>query len=226
MWRKAMPPPKAQSRRYQILLAGLFICILAVITYYVGTVWRARIQTPEIVRSALASNRIELRLSDLSAWQKCALLAIQDPDFYEHLGVQRSFRQAFMHTTITQAIVKLLYFKPFKPGIRKIRQTLIARYALNPLASKDDQLILYINMVGFGTSPDGGLICGFGNAARAFFSKPLAELSEDEYLALVVMLDAPYNLNPQKHPRENAAEVVRYKSLAISKCASQKPSSL
>jgi hypothetical protein len=39
-------------------------------------------------------------------------------------------------TTITQSLVKGLYFRHFRPGIRKIRQSLIARFALDGHMSK------------------------------------------------------------------------------------------
>jgi hypothetical protein len=61
-----------------------------------------------LVRAILESGRIELQSSDLSAWQKCALLTIQDPDFYEHRGVKRPFWKAFTNTSVTQAVVKRL----------------------------------------------------------------------------------------------------------------------
>ena len=118
-------------------------------------------QTPMLVRAALESGRIELRGSDPSAWQKCALLAIQDADFYEHRGVKRPFWKAFTDTSVTQAVVKHLFFERFKPGIRKIRQTLIARFALDPIVSKDDQLTLFLNVVWFYKSPEGEDIVGF-----------------------------------------------------------------
>jgi membrane peptidoglycan carboxypeptidase len=221
-----MLPSKVPTRKYQILLIILAVGIFAVITYYAGTVWRARIQTPEIVRSALASDQIKLRASDLSGWQKCTLLAIQDPDFYKHPGITRPFWESFRHTTITQAIVKRLYFNHFKPGVRKIRQTLIARYALDPLVSKEDQLTLYINIVWFATSPVGKPIYGFADAAREFFEKPVAQLSEDEYIAMAAMLDAPSRLNPRTHPRESAELVAKLKRLVLKNCGSQNKAAL
>jgi hypothetical protein len=86
-WRGTIVRIKIKAGRHRILLAILGAVILAVIGYHVGTVWRTRVQTPMIVRAALESGRIELRAPDLSAWQKCALLAVQDPDVCKHRGV-------------------------------------------------------------------------------------------------------------------------------------------
>ena len=44
-------------------------------------------------------------------------------------------------TTISQGLVKVLYFPSgFRPGIAKIRQTLIAQYAFDASVSKQEQL--------------------------------------------------------------------------------------
>jgi membrane peptidoglycan carboxypeptidase len=209
---------KIKAGRHRILAAILGAAILAVIGYYIGTVWRARVQTPMLVRAALESDRTELRASDLSAWQKCALLAIQDPDFYEHRGVKRPFWKAITDTTVTQAVVKHLYFESFKPGIRKIRQTLIALCALDPIVSKDDQLTLFLNLVWFYKSPEGEDIVGFADAARSYFNKSVAQLSEDQYLSLVAMLIGPTNYNPRTHPKENAERVEILKQIVIGRC--------
>ena len=209
---------KTITGRHRILLQILGVAFLAVIGCHIGTVWIARVQTPTIVRAALESGRIELRASDLSAWQKCALLTIQDADFYEHRGVKRPFWKAFTDTSVTQAVVKQLYFEHFKPGIRKIRQTLIAHFALDPIVSKDDQLTLFINVVWFYKSPEGKDIVGFAQAARAYFGKPVAQLSEDQYLSLAAMLIGPTNYNPRTHTKENAERVESLKQIVISRC--------
>jgi ABC-type transport system involved in cytochrome c biogenesis permease subunit len=47
-----MLQPKAPVWRCRTLLAVVAVAMLAVVAYYVSTVWRARVQTPELVRSA------------------------------------------------------------------------------------------------------------------------------------------------------------------------------
>lgn len=208
-----------KNRWPKLLLGTLGAAVLAIFGYYIGTVWRARVQTPALVHEALASNRIELRASELSSWQKCALLAIQDPDFYSHRGVKRPLWKSFTRTTVTQAVVKQLYFDHFKPGIRKIRQTLIARFALDPLVSKDDQLTLFLNVVWFYKNPEGKDIFGFADAARSYFSKPVEQLSQDEFLSLVAMLIGPSRLNPRTNTKENAERVAILKQTVIGVCS-------
>jgi len=198
------------------MIAGAFF--LAIVGYYAATVWKARLQTPALVRAVLASDRIELRIQELSAWQKCALVAVQDPGFYEHRGVNPSLQKAFTKTTVSQAVVKQLYFDHFRPGIRKIRQTLIARFALDPLVSKDDQLTLFLNVVWFYKNPDGQDIVGFADAAHSYFNKPVTHLSEDEFLSLLAMLVGPARLNPRMHPKENGERVASLRQMVINRC--------
>ena len=61
-----------------------------------------------------------------------------------HHGVDLEEPGARM-TTLTQGLVKLLYYpNGFKQGVAKLRQSLIAKYALNSIITKDDQLLLFL----------------------------------------------------------------------------------
>lgn len=63
-------------------------------------------------------------MTDLDRRQLSILLAMEDPGFYTHKGVDLKTPGAGL-TTITQVLVKKLYFKEFKPGLRKIKQILL-----------------------------------------------------------------------------------------------------
>jgi membrane peptidoglycan carboxypeptidase len=120
------------------------------------------------------------------------LLAIEDPTFYTHRGVDLDTPGAGM-TTLTQGLVKLLYYpNGFKPGIEKIRQTLIAQYAL---VSKEEQLRLFLNIAYFGTE-NGQAIHGFDVASKTYFDKRVQELTNQEFLSLVAMFIGPNALKP------------------------------
>jgi membrane carboxypeptidase/penicillin-binding protein len=181
--------------------------------YYTCEVLRARADTPRIVREALASDRLVLSVGDLSPAQVRALLAVQDPRFHQHQGWD--FAGGTM-TTITQSLVKGLYFRDFRPGIRKIRQSLIARYALHPAMSKDDQLRLFVSTIWLG-QVDGRPIVGFAEGARAFYGKRFAELTFDEYLSLL-MFDRPAELNVHVNPEGNRRRVRQIHRLLAGEC--------
>ena len=123
------------------------------------------------------------------------LLAIEDPEFFHHHGVDLATPGAGM-TTITQGLVKLLYFPDgFQPGIAKIKQTLIARYAVDGFVSKQEQLELFLNSAYLGNDARKP-VHGFAAAASRYFGKDFKSLTDPEFTALVVMLIAPDRLRP------------------------------
>ena len=190
----------------KLVLLGLALSILFVPGYFSVVILQARRETPKLIGQALNAE-MALKVSDLSPWQRRALLAVEDPGFYRHHGVDLKTPGAGL-TTITQGLVKMYYFAHFKPGIAKIKQTLIARYALDPLVSKDDQLTLFINRINLG-SAEGKPVNGFAAAARAYYHKTVAELSEYEYLSLVAMIVAPQNFHLVARPAANAERTRR-----------------
>jgi membrane carboxypeptidase/penicillin-binding protein len=107
-------------------------------------------------------------------------------------------------TTITQSLVKKLYFREFKPGIRKVKQTLIARHALDPLVPKDDQLLMFINMHDFCYETR-----GLASAARFYYGKEFLALTEKEYIGLVAMFVGCGTFNPVRNPEEHRERVAR-----------------
>jgi membrane carboxypeptidase/penicillin-binding protein len=94
-------------------------------------------------------DNIKVTTKDLSQRQLDILLKVEDPDFYNHHGVDFKTPGAGW-TTITQGLAKQFYFKNFKQGIMKIKQTLCARFALDPLVSKKNRIDLYLNIMYYG----------------------------------------------------------------------------
>ena len=115
-------------------------------------------------------------------------------------------------TTITQAIVKKLYFENFKPGIAKIKQTLIARFVVNELIPKDDQFTLFINSMYFG-NVDGKPVVGIESAANAYYHRSVKSLTEDQYISLVAMIVMPGTFHIIDHPEWNQNRTRRIKAL-------------
>lgn len=182
-------------------LAGL----LGAFLYYAWVIYSAREYTVGTLLPAYRNTPFSLAVSDLSPRQVEILLKVEDPRFFEHNGVDLSTPGAGI-TTITQALVKHLYFEKFSPGIAKVKQTAIARFALDPLMDKDDQLRLFINTAYLG--PDA---IGFARASEAFFGKPFSQLNEDQYIALVAMLIAPAIFDVRRYPERNRERVERIK---------------
>jgi len=165
---------------------------------------------------------LPLELSDFHGTRLDWLLKIQDPNFYQHHGVDMGTPGAG-YTTITQALTKVLFFNgSFAPGFlrwRKIRQTIIA-VAFNARVSKDQQLRLFVNLASMGTH-NGREITGFSQAAQECFGKDFQSLTDQEYLALVALLVAPSRYSPATHPGENENRVARIRSVIAGTCKPQ-----
>lgn len=195
--------------RYLAILIGILFVSVAI--YYTIRIINARNYTTSVVIKQLRSGNYSLKVSDLTEKQLQILLKVEDPAFYEHHGVDFWTAGAGI-TTLTQSLVKEIYYEDFQPGLAKIEQTLLAIFVADPLISKNDQLSLFLNIYHF-ASKEGQQIYGFEQAARAYFNKPLKELTEDQYIALVAMIMAPGTFNVSQHPDRNAERVARIKKV-------------
>lgn len=196
---------KLFNKRGALLL--ILSALAAVFGYYTVEVIKARADTLEIVDSYYKSGRIKITAEDLSQRQLDILLKIEDPDFYNHHGVDFKTPGAGW-TTITQGLAKKFYFDNFEQGVMKIKQTLCARFAMDPLVDKETQITLYLNMMYFGNG-----VYGLHDAADYYFGSTVPELSEDEYIALIACLISPNDLNVKDRPRENAQRVQRIRKV-------------
>ncbi|RJP24645.1 MAG: glycosyl transferase family 51 [Candidatus Abyssobacteria bacterium SURF_5] len=218
-------------KTFRLLIAAAGIVSLSIISYYVIVVVMARDYTRDVIIKDLESkswrrpngsvNGFLLSAGDMTQRQLDILLAVEDPTFFEHNGMDLRTPGAGI-TTLTQGLVKILYFENFKPGIRKVKQTLIAVFALDPLISKEDQLLLSINALYLGHE-DEKEIRGFEEAAQSYYGKSFESLTEDEYVSLVAMIIAPNSFHVLRHPEENAERVRRIKKLVAGE---YKPSGL
>jgi hypothetical protein len=188
--------PRIQLRPLRLLLwAPVFVVVLLAVLagYEAVAVMRAQARTPEVLEQAWARAGPPLSRELPVSWLE-ALLRVEDPGFRRHHGVDFATPGQGM-TTITQALVKRLYFERFTPGFAKIEQSLIARFVLDSAITKDEQLDLFLSLAYFGNT-DGQEVIGFRSAAQAYFGKALAELDREQFLALVAMLPAPDDLKP------------------------------
>lgn len=192
------------------LLLGLPLCLAA---YEAVAVFRARARTAEVL--AQVSGR-EVALASVPARRIRMLLAVEDPAFFRHRGVDFNTPGQGL-TTLTQSLAKFLYFRRFTPGIAKLELMLVARFALDPALSKRDQLEIFLNHARFGTRR-GRPVIGFNDAARTFYGRDLRQLTDREYLTLVAMLIAPNRLDPVRHAAANAERTRRIEALLAGRC--------
>ena len=203
---------KRLARKALIALGAVTFGLFSVGLWYVVQGYR---QAPAVLRGVY-QRPMPLEVSDLTSFQLHALLTVQDPNFYSHTGADYSTSGVW--TTITEGLVKELYFHPFSPGflrLRKVKQTLLAM-GFDYRVCKNEQLRIFLNRAYLGHAA-GRSVYGFDDGARCYYGKSFAELSQEEYLGLVATLTSPVTLSPS-HPRENAERVARIDRLIKGEC--------
>ena len=134
------------------------------------------------------------------------IVIVEDEHFFEHKGYRKeAIKKAFRHnrkvrriviggSTITQQLVKNIYFHFRKSYFRKIIELIIAVKA-ERILGKEKILELYLNMIYYGNGKYG--IC---DAARFYFDKDVRKLSINQMFILACVVSAPTAGNPVQHP--------------------------
>jgi penicillin-binding protein 1A len=213
----------------------LYVLILIPFTPGIGDIRKAKVEQPAQVYSAdgklLAefkpSNRVWVKLSDISPHVVDALVSTEDHRFYEHHGLDwRRTASAALHTfsgdrqggsTITQQLARNLY--PDEIGraptlTRKLKEAITA-FKIEAVYTKDEILETYLNTVPFLYNA-----YGIEMASRTYFDKSAADLTVLESATLTGMLKGNSYYNPVLNPdraleRRNIvlAQMVKYGKL-------------
>jgi len=135
-----------------------------------------------------------------------AFIAAEDWDFFSHNGISwkgiiRSIAVNIYHgrkaqgaSTITQQLVKLLFFDSQKTFTRKIKEQLYAVLVEQQL-TKEQILYTYLNNVCFGCG-----IYGVEAASQRFWSKHAHEISVDQACTLAGIIRSPARYCPLVYP--------------------------
>ena len=99
-------------------------------------------------------------------------------------------------STITQQLAKMLFLKPEKSLVRKIKEAVIA-IKIEKRYTKDEILGLYLNQTYFGTRA-----FGIEAAAQTYFGKRSDQLSVSEAALLAALPKAPSLYSPFKNPQK------------------------
>ena len=154
--------------------------------------------------------------ASLGAEHLAILLAVEDPNFANHAGIDFSTPGAGA-TTITQSASKRLAFKKFHPGIGKIRQTGYA-LGLESRLSKEQILALWLDTLEMSEGP-GGWMTGFHKASSLIYGRPPAELNNTEFTRLVAVLISPSSYKLAENDTALNERVSRIERLVAGKCA-------
>ncbi len=150
--------------------------------------------------------RTVVPLSKIPRVMVLSVLAAEDADFYQHLGLdypgilRAVYKTLFARSsvqgasTITQQVVKNLLLTPERKLSRKVRELILAR-RLEQQLTKDEILHLYLNLINFGHGR-----YGVEEASLLYFDKHVEELTLGEAAALAGIPKAPARLSPLTHP--------------------------
>ena len=150
-------------------------------------------------------NREYVKYDDIPARIIEGLVAIQDTQFFEHLGVNPdAVSRAIIKnikagtymegaSTLTQQLIKMLVLNREKKLIRKVKEALLA-IRLETVLTKEEILERYLNHVYFGHG-----YYGIKTAAKGYFNKDLYELTLKEIAILVGLPRAPSFYDPTKN---------------------------
>lgn len=132
-----------------------------------------------------------------------ATIAIEDKNFYKHHGLSvNGILTAIVHnlnnedvsvrggSTITQQLVKNVFFDRSKTWIRKMKEAVLAIQLENKL-SKDEILEKYLNQVAYG-----GETYGAQEASQKYFGKNVWEINMAEASFLAGLPAAPSSYSP------------------------------
>jgi penicillin-binding protein 1B len=167
---------------------------------------------PELLGSVFGEeleDRVLVRLPEVPAALKDAVLVTEDREFYKHPGVsvKRSFGALVAilkggslqgGSTLTQQLVKNLYLSPERTLRRKATEAVMS-VILDERYSKDEILEAYLNEIYLGQN-GAVAITGVGAAARHYFGCDVEDLDLAESAMLAAMIKAPNIYSPAKNP--------------------------
>lgn len=168
----------------------------------------------EVYRLHAGKNRTPVKLAQIPRHVREAFIAIEDPAFYDHPGVNprgiaRAVYKSTLHflglpggrleggSTITQQLARDGWLSQEISVKRKLQEMKVA-IQLERTYTKDEILELYLNQIYFGRGA-----YGIEAAARTFFAKEVGELTVAEGAQLAGMINGPSYFDPYEHPEDS-----------------------
>ncbi|MFQ6549031.1 transglycosylase domain-containing protein [Aestuariibius sp. 2305UL40-4] len=203
------------------LLSLAFVLVGAAVAYFGDGYLDARSDGDAFRERADALIAGGLGAAGLGEGRAEMLLAVQDPGFADHAGVDLTTPGAGI-TTMTQSLAKRLGFDAFRPGVGKIRQTGFAM-GLERELSKEQIFALFLDTVEMGRGPDGWMT-GFYGASEAVYGASVADIADGQFLSLVAVMIAPGVYHLRAEDAELGIRVDRIARMLEGACAPLGPS--
>ena len=152
--------------------------------------------------------RVVVGFKDIPPVLRNATIAVEDADFWKHLGVNpwripaafvanlRAGRRTQGSSTLTMQLVRQpgLFLTPEKTYERKIKEAILA-FELEKTFTKEEIFTYYCNQVYFGHGN-----YGVEAASEFLFSKSIKDLTLPEAALLAGLPQSPARLSPVEHP--------------------------
>ncbi len=154
-------------------------------------------------------NRVDVKIDQVPVHVRESVMAAEDRDFYTNPGFSfTGFARAFKNnifggdvqggSTITQQYVKNALVGDARSGlggvVRKAKELVIST-KMSREWSKDQVLESYLNIIYFGRGA-----YGIGAASKAYFDKPVEQLTVAEGALLAALIQRPSTLDPAVDP--------------------------
>jgi penicillin-binding protein 1A len=163
-----------------------------------------------ITEFASDEKRELVSLSDMPRHLIYAILAREDPDFYNHRGfsikaITRAFVGQLLHknwgggSTITQQVAGTLYTDRRERSLKRKVKELWWAFQMERRYTKNEILEIYINYMNMGPGT-----YGVETASKYFFNHSAREVDLAESAVLAILLSSPSGFNPLSNP--NAAK--------------------
>jgi penicillin-binding protein 1A len=161
----------------------------------------------ELIAELYLEKRIVVPLNRIPTQLKQAALAVEDANFYRHMGIDlKAVFRAFLTnmkagrvieggSTITQQLSKTLFLTRERSLVRKIKEAILS-IRMELIFTKDEILEMYLNQIYYGHGS-----YGVEAAARTYFGKNVQNLSLDEVALIAGLPKSPNNYSPYRNPK-------------------------
>ncbi len=156
----------------------------------------------ELLGQVATEHRQFVQLEQIPKTLHDAVIATEDRDFYEHIGIDpRAIMRAGLHdivafgprqggSTITQQLVRNVYLTRAKTLTRKLAEVVLA-VQLERAYTKPEIMELYLNQIYFGEGAYGVQV-----AAKTYFGKDVSDLTLEECALLAGLPKRPEYYSP------------------------------
>lgn len=228
--KKSKKKNKSGSSFFVKLITTVFVACMLVFICGVGLFFFYAKDAPELTESSLdttvssiiydangekitdigAENREKINATQVPQLLADAVVSVEDKRFYKHIGVDpiriigsfvSNVRSGGLQggSTLTQQLIKLSFFstKSSDQTLKRKAQEAVMAIKLERMKSKQEILTYYINKVYMSNG-----IYGMQTAAKAFYGKPLDQLSLPQTALLAGLPNAPTLFDPYANPEQ------------------------